>query len=138
MSLQCHFVQSTTVKTMPQAMNDAGGESAKLTPSSSRSAYGVSMLSRQERAPALRSLIVIGLLKLGRPPHFVAEVAKIRKTSVAKKEKSRVTLIARRATHPAANLGWLYPARESRFPFVTWSTLLTCASKVMLGEKTTP
>jgi hypothetical protein len=91
MSLQCHFVQSTTVKTMPQAMNNAGGESAKLTPSSSRSAYGVSMLSRQERAPALRSLIVIGLLKLGRPPHFVAEVAKIRKTSVAKKEKSRIT-----------------------------------------------
>jgi hypothetical protein len=32
-------------------------------------------------------LIVIGLPKLGRPPHFVAEVAKIRKTSVAKKEK---------------------------------------------------
>ena len=63
----------------------------KIDPSSSRSAYGVSMLSRQERAPALRSLIVIGLLKLGRPPHFVAEVAKIRQTSVAKKEKSGVT-----------------------------------------------
>ena len=137
MSLQCHFVQSTTVKTMPQAMNDAGGESAKLTPSSSRSAYGVSMLSRQERAPALRSLIVIGQLKLGRLPHFVAEVAKIRKTSVAKRSRA-LPVIARRATHPAANLGWLYRAWESTFPFVTWSTLLTCASKVMLGEKTTP